>query len=47
MLTPRVVRLPDAPGGSEVAVGAPSQSGPNFPGIIPQPPIPQEPGNPQ
>ena len=47
MLTPRVVRLPDAPGGSEVAVGAPSQTGPNLPGLIPQPPIPQEPGNPQ
>jgi general secretion pathway protein D len=47
MLTPRVVRLPDLPAGSEVAVGAPSQTGPNFPNIIPQPPIPQEPGNPQ
>src|SRR5438094_6037179 len=47
MLTPRVVRLPDPPRGSEVAVGAPSQTGPTFPNIIPQPPIPQEPGNPQ
>jgi type II secretory pathway component GspD/PulD (secretin) len=48
MLTPRVIRLPDAAGGSEVAVGAPSQTGgPSLPGLVPQPPIPQEPGNPQ